>query len=246
MLLKRAHVFLFRISLLTHSQIVGIRYYRGVAHPGEFVQLTREPTNPYDKNAIRVDNMAGAKVGHIKATVAVALAQVMDALPRVKIDGTIPSRGNEYTLPLMIELFGESAADQASVDTIFRRHRQKWSPNRALIQPDLPPAAPTAKIEVAARTTDWQTAQQGLDDMFEKISKEQLANLPDISMPAALTATLLDHQQEGIRWLYERETATKNAPFYKQVKEHGKMVWLSEITNSSQAEAPAPVKGSIL
>jgi len=27
-------------------QIVGIRYYTGVAHPGEFVVLVREPRNP--------------------------------------------------------------------------------------------------------------------------------------------------------------------------------------------------------
>lgn len=41
----------------TEYQIVGIRYYSGVAHPGEFVTLVREPNNPYDRNAIRVDNL---------------------------------------------------------------------------------------------------------------------------------------------------------------------------------------------
>lgn len=34
----------------------------GVAHLGEFVNLVREPRNPYDCNAIRVDNLATQQV----------------------------------------------------------------------------------------------------------------------------------------------------------------------------------------
>jgi hypothetical protein len=48
-----------------YLKIVGIRYYRGVAHAGEYVSLVREPQNPYDSNAIRVDNLQGEKVGHV-------------------------------------------------------------------------------------------------------------------------------------------------------------------------------------
>lgn len=38
---------------------------RGVAHRGEFVDLVREPNNPYDRNAIRVDNLARQQVGWV-------------------------------------------------------------------------------------------------------------------------------------------------------------------------------------
>ena len=41
------------------------------------VQLEREPENAYDKNAIRVVNMAGSKVGHVKAAEAAALAPLL-------------------------------------------------------------------------------------------------------------------------------------------------------------------------
>lgn len=58
--------------------IVGIRYYNGTVNKGEMVSLNREPRNPYDKNAIRVDNVCGIQVGHIKRTIAVALAIIMD------------------------------------------------------------------------------------------------------------------------------------------------------------------------
>ncbi|GAA3299278.1 hypothetical protein GCM10020218_088610 [Dactylosporangium vinaceum] len=47
------------------SKIVGVRYYRGQATIGEHVLLKREPHNQYDRNAIRVDNVMGAQVGHI-------------------------------------------------------------------------------------------------------------------------------------------------------------------------------------
>lgn len=42
--------------------IVGMRYYDGVVHQGEWVELVREPANPYDANAIRVENMARVQV----------------------------------------------------------------------------------------------------------------------------------------------------------------------------------------
>ena len=39
------------------TKIVGIRYYDGTATVGEHVLIRREPSNPYDRNAIRVDNV---------------------------------------------------------------------------------------------------------------------------------------------------------------------------------------------
>ena len=46
---------------------VGIQHYRGVIHVQETVFLIREPRNPYDSNAIRVDNLSRAQIGHIAA-----------------------------------------------------------------------------------------------------------------------------------------------------------------------------------
>ena len=41
----------------------GMQYYRGKISNGEMVVLDREPTNPYDSNAIRASNVAHAQVG---------------------------------------------------------------------------------------------------------------------------------------------------------------------------------------
>ena len=46
-------------------RVVGIKYYTGVLHRGEFAFLVREPSNPYDPNAIAVKNHVGSQVGHI-------------------------------------------------------------------------------------------------------------------------------------------------------------------------------------
>ena len=42
------------------------------------VALQREPNNPYDKNAIKVKNVNGDQVGHLKRDFAAAVAYIMD------------------------------------------------------------------------------------------------------------------------------------------------------------------------
>lgn len=44
----------------------------------EMVALQREPNNPYDKNAVKVNNVNGDQVGHIKKELAACLAYIMD------------------------------------------------------------------------------------------------------------------------------------------------------------------------
>ena len=117
---------------LCHATIVGIRYYSGTAHPGEFVLLQREPHNPYDSNAIRIDNLQGEKVGHIKREQAAILAKFMDQYGSnnnnnnknnnnnnnnnsssnviLSLEGIISNYGNAYTLPLTIEFFVQTSS----------------------------------------------------------------------------------------------------------------------------------------
>ncbi len=52
---------------------------RGLLRPPEpaslvqMVKLVREPNNPYDKWAVRVDNVVGEKVGHLSRQVALVV-----------------------------------------------------------------------------------------------------------------------------------------------------------------------------
>lgn len=56
------------------GKIVGIRYYVGYATPGEQVIIKREPGNPYDSNAVRVNNVQGTQIGHLPRPLAAKLA----------------------------------------------------------------------------------------------------------------------------------------------------------------------------
>ena len=46
-----------------NDKIVGVRYYNGRATIGESVVIRREPGNPYDSNAIRIDNVMNVQIG---------------------------------------------------------------------------------------------------------------------------------------------------------------------------------------
>ena len=65
------------LSGILDTKIVGVQYYRGHATPGEYVVVRREPSNPYDSNALRVENVQRAQIGHIPRTVASKLAKYM-------------------------------------------------------------------------------------------------------------------------------------------------------------------------
>ena len=63
-----------------NGKIVGIRYYDGYATIGEQVMVKREPGNPYDSNAIRINNVHGTQIGHIPRNLAAKLAPYMRVL----------------------------------------------------------------------------------------------------------------------------------------------------------------------
>ena len=236
--------------------IVGIRYYTGVAHPGEYINLVREPHNPYDRNAIRVDSLRGEKIGHIKATMAKSLAKVMDVTNDsrlgIKLYGTIPRKGNAYTLPLFLEFYFSGSSEQSpqaaaalqktlKKDYNFRLSRE-FGGNGVSASSVMAP-----KVSITTKKLDWNQQQKALDEMFDKTLSEQYKDLPDVSIPICLKdVTLFEHQVLGIKWMIKKEKYGGAAPFYKSVKEQGRIMHLCEITNCSQAVPPKPIRGSIL
>ncbi|RIB17795.1 hypothetical protein C2G38_2186386 [Gigaspora rosea] len=96
------------------TKIVGIQYYNGIINKGEAVTLIREPSNPYDKNAIRVDNIMCVQVGHIPRDVAAALAPLTD-------NATIIGIGGVYQTPLQLHVYGLSQAQESISNSLKRR-----------------------------------------------------------------------------------------------------------------------------
>jgi SWI/SNF-related matrix-associated actin-dependent regulator of chromatin subfamily A3 len=87
------------------AKIVGVQYYRGYATTREMVVVRREPHNAYDKNAIRVDNVQGAQIGHIPRTWAAKLAKYMDQR-RLLIEAQITGEIGTYDCPVELKLYG--------------------------------------------------------------------------------------------------------------------------------------------
>ena len=56
-----------RLAFRMNAQVVGKRFYSGKMNDNEMVHLVREPTNPYDRNAIKVLSITHQQVGHISA-----------------------------------------------------------------------------------------------------------------------------------------------------------------------------------
>jgi SNF2 family DNA or RNA helicase len=200
--------------------------------------------------------MHNEKVGHIKATMAKNLAPIMDDARglRVRLDGVIPRSGNAYTLPISIEFYSiASTPDLARKAAIVLGNKMKRDYQFHLAREfggdgvSENQVAQSSKPIVVHKKLDWNAQQKALDEMFDKQLEDQYKNLPDILMPACLTnITLFDYQIQGIKWLVKKETSPSPAPFYKQVVEKGKQVYLCDITNASQQNSPKGIKGSLL
>ncbi|KAL3474512.1 SNF2 family N-terminal domain-containing protein [Aspergillus californicus] len=89
------------------TKIVGVRYYQGQASLGEHVVLKREPQNKFDRNAIRVDNVMGAQIGHIPRHTAARLVSYIDNKSLV-VEGILNGVKGAYDCPIVLKLYGTS------------------------------------------------------------------------------------------------------------------------------------------
>ena len=89
------------------TKVVGIQYYTGHASEGEYVSVRRDPSNPYDSNAICVDNVQRAQIGHIPRQTALKLAKFMDD-GSLLVEGALSGEKGTYDCPIALKLFGTS------------------------------------------------------------------------------------------------------------------------------------------
>ena len=100
----------------------------------------------------------------------------------------------------------------------------------------------------SAKDNNLELQLQQIENILDLL-KQQLQGLPDIATPAALQATLLPHQVQGLAWMVQRENGGDNDdkhPFYQAMAENGRTVYLCRLTQSSQPTAPPAVQGGIL
>lgn len=72
------------------AQIIGHHHYPAEIAPGEHLNLEREPANPHDKNAIRVENGRCQMVGYLPRSMANWLAPLIDS-GKIRIECYLPA-----------------------------------------------------------------------------------------------------------------------------------------------------------
>ena len=87
------------------TKVVGVRYYRGYANPGEQILVRREPGNQYDSSAIRIDNASRQQIGHIPRTMASKLAKYIDN-GWLAVEGKLNGEIGSFDCPLLVYLYG--------------------------------------------------------------------------------------------------------------------------------------------
>ena len=234
------------------SDIVGVRYYQGVVHAGEFVNIVREPRNPYDANACRVDNLAGVQVGHIKRQLAAALAPLMDDRThlRPRIEGSVPrAQTTEFTVPILLHVFGLPEVS-AAVASLLARYGARFDPGSGVAAGSAAAASVVATRTIAAASR----SQEELDALLDTLNETDGLPPFDAAVEApALSTKLHPYQAAGVSWMLRRERDPDGVvskaglpPFWQRVQERGATAFLNTITNSSQAAAPPPVYGGLL
>jgi SWI/SNF-related matrix-associated actin-dependent regulator of chromatin subfamily A3 len=95
----------YQLYGVLNTKIVGVRFYNGHANVGEYVRVRREPRNPYDSNALRIDNCMGVQIGHIGRAVAAKLAPLMDS-NELLLEGALTGPKAFYDCPIGLKMFG--------------------------------------------------------------------------------------------------------------------------------------------
>lgn len=112
------------------TKIVGVQYYRGFASRGEVILIRREPGNPYDANAIRIDNVNRQQIGHIPRKVAEKLSKFIDDRS-LHCEGKLAGSVGPFDCPLTVCLFGPDPRSDAGRALAHRMNEAKL-PTKAL------------------------------------------------------------------------------------------------------------------
>ena len=115
--------FNYQLYGIVNTKVVGVQHYRGLASAGEYVILRREPSNPYDINAIRVENVRREQIGHIPRAMASKLASYMDS-GALKVEGSLTGYIGSFDGPIALKLFGTSdPVDRANLRNQMKADR---------------------------------------------------------------------------------------------------------------------------
>ncbi|KAK8224942.1 SNF2 family N-terminal domain-containing protein [Phyllosticta capitalensis] len=255
------------------SKIVGVRYYNGNANIGEMVMNRREPSNAYDSNAIRVDNVHGAKIGHIPRQLAGKLAKYMDSRS-LMVEGKITGLKGEFDCPMELRLYGTSdpiaraelvtqmRADRLPVNEFTKwekiqkeRFNQQVQTGEGSWGFGSSQGTPTQPIQTLdniigeSQKFDPRKADQAVEKFGTK--EADLEQMPMAPQPDTIKAELLPYQLQGLQWMLDHENpkppavgSTDVVQLWKRVP--GKMHSFMNVCTNFSTDMPELASGGIL
>lgn len=196
------------------NKIVGVRYYDGIVTPGESILCRREPTNVYDRNAVRVDNIMGSQIGHLPRNLVEKLASYMDRR-EIVVDGVINGHKGNFDCPIRLYFYGPSdpvarlelesrlKADKLVKATELKNTRKEAEAQRAISQ-DPTNGAPALGLGVSDHRQAHQAvledseavnfrAELGALDVLN-MDEKALSAMPQATQPDVIKSQLLFHQ----------------------------------------------------
>lgn len=246
------------------SQIVGKRYYAGSMNPGEIVYLVREPRNPYDSNAIKVESLSRMQVGHIEAKNGTAgcLAPIADYRLAGKAGGDLEGvvgRGGKFSSECIITIVGMMSHKEEILKHLKSRRLpfmdiatgESFYGFSNIVTPQKLKESTSSRENYQKLSEDELIKQ--LDDIWDTQERDQasgiLAEL-DISLirdGLADDTVLFEHQKQGITWMIKREKECGLPPFYTEKQSStGSTSYFHSILCHNYSTQPSPTRGGIL
>ncbi|XP_005312965.2 helicase-like transcription factor isoform X1 [Chrysemys picta bellii] len=228
------------------GNVVGLRYYTGVVNNNEMVSLQREPNNLYDKNAVKVNNVNGNQVGHIKKELAAPLAYIMDNKLAI-VEGIVPyGAKNAFTMPVQMSFWGKEENKQAVLDEL-KMHGFKLAPpskssefgfGSSWVSGRAGPSYSAPGHGAVQMTTEQLKSE--FDKLFEDLKEDDKTH--EMEGAEAVGTPLLPHQKQALAWMVSRENS-KELPLFWEEKNN---FYCNTLTNFAEKERPENVLGGIL
>lgn len=255
---------LFRLQ----AKIVGKRFYKEILNDGELVYLVREPNNPYDRNAIKVESINHQQVGHISAAssfpnAAACLAPILD----YTLDPSQPKTVGALAEAVSVEGSGTKFSSLCVITLVgLPEHHEKISQhlkNKMIPHLDLKEnkcvlgyvdVNPQIKKSKNVVLEHQKMSAQEVIDSMNAIWDEQDKEVEKLSLSAAdisilqrcMKSELLHHQKVGVAWMLKRESAESQhelPPFYNCLPD-GK--YAHALTLHHYTQRPKNIAGGIL
>uniref|UniRef100_A0A8C0J612 Helicase like transcription factor n=1 Tax=Chelonoidis abingdonii TaxID=106734 RepID=A0A8C0J612_CHEAB len=221
------------------GNVVGLRYYTGVVNNNEMVALQREPNNLYDKNAVKVNNVNGNQVGHIKKELAAPLAYIMDNKLAI-VEGVVPyGAKNAFTMPVQMSFWGKEENKQTVLDKLKMHGFKLAPPSKSNWVSGRAGPSYSAPGHAAVQMTTEQLKSE-FDKLFEDLKEDDKTH--EMEGAEAVGTPLLPHQKQALAWMVSRENS-KELPLFWEEKNS---FYYNTLTNFAEKERPETVLGGIL